>query len=107
LSVDISLKKQKALEPKTSKKTKSSRAKNAVFGIDENSNQDIKEDRKKASRYEKEILDLLIGGKTNVLSNQLRSSGFLSQLGGHLGMACAWRARIDTAGTNFDLYVAE
>jgi len=55
----------------------------------------------------KEILDLLIGGKTNVLSNQLRSSGFLSQLGGHLGMACAWRARIDAAGTNFDLYVAE
>ena len=50
-----------------------------------------------------EILALLIGGKTNVLSNQLRSSGFLSQLGGHLGMACAWRARIDAAGTNFDL----
>lgn len=53
----------------------------------------------------KEILALLIGGKTNVLSNQMRGSGFLAN-GGHLGMmACASRARIDV-GTSL-IYVAK
>ena len=52
VSVDT-VKKQKALEPKTSKKTKSSRAKNAVFGIHKTSNQNIKEGEKKAYNYEK------------------------------------------------------
>ena len=52
MSVDT-VKKQKALEPKTSKKTKSSRAKNAVFGIHKTSNQNIKEGEKKAYNYEK------------------------------------------------------
>ena len=51
VSVDT-VKKQKALEPKTSKKTKSSRAKNAVFSIDETSNQNNKEGRKKAYYFE-------------------------------------------------------
>ena len=56
LSVDISsVKKQKALEPKTSKKTKSPRAEKSVFRIDNNSNQNIKEGRKKAYNFENPI----------------------------------------------------
>ena len=52
VSVDT-VKKQKALELKTSKKTKSPRAKKSVFRIDNNSNQNIKEGRKKAYNFEK------------------------------------------------------
>ena len=48
------VKKQKALEPKTSKKTNSPRAKKKVFSIDNSSNRDIEEDRKKAYNFEKE-----------------------------------------------------
>ena len=59
VSVDT-VKKQKALEPKTSKKTKSSRAKNAVFGIHKTSNQNIKEGEKKAYNYEKVFVTLII-----------------------------------------------
>ena len=46
------VKKQKALEPKTSKKTNSPRAKKKVFSIDNSSNRDIEEDRKKAYNFE-------------------------------------------------------
>ena len=52
------VKKQKALEPKTSKKTNSPRAEKKVFSIDNSSNRDIEEDRKKAYNFEKEILVL-------------------------------------------------
>ena len=47
------VKKQKALELKTSKKTNSSRAEKKVFSIDNSSNRDIEEDRKKAYNFEK------------------------------------------------------
>ena len=46
------VKKQKALEPKTSKKTNSPRAEKKVFSIDNSSNRDIEEDRKKAYNFE-------------------------------------------------------
>ena len=52
VSVDT-VKKQKALEPKTSKKTNSPRVKKKVFSIDNSSNRDIEEGRKKAYNYEK------------------------------------------------------
>ena len=51
-------KKQKALEPKTSKKTNSSRAEKKVYSIDNSSNRDIEEGGKKAYNYENEFVVL-------------------------------------------------
>ena len=59
------VKKQKALEPKTSKKTNSPRAEKKVFSIDNSSNRDIEEDRKKAYNYEKSLLEFFGGLKGN------------------------------------------
>ena len=50
------VKKQKALEPKTSKKTNSPRAEKKVFSIDNSSNRDIEEDRKKAYNFKNDVI---------------------------------------------------
>ena len=54
------VKKQKALEPKTSKKTNSPTAEKKVFSIDNSSNRDIEEERKKAYNFENYICNISI-----------------------------------------------
>ena len=67
------VKKQKALEPKTSKKTNSPRAEKKVFSIDNSSNRDIKEDRKKAYNFEN-VVTFKVAEKLSEKKKQIRQS---------------------------------